>query len=221
MAWRVSWISIVGLLIGLAAGAQSADVPESPDDGGPLVFEVTGVSTALNLRAEASTSADVAATLAPGALVDNLGCEAVEGRVWCFVQRFGGGPVGFAAAEYLKPATTPDGSPALGPDDSALRAGEGDFDATGQVPCAQAEGQPMSRCDFGVARAGGGFATVVVTRPDGMKRAIFFRLGRAIGADTSQADNPGEFSARREGDVTFVSIGPERYEIPDAVIYGG
>jgi hypothetical protein len=45
-------------------------------------------------------------------------------------------------------------------------------------------------------------------------------MGRAIGADTSEAD-PGAFSARREGDLTFIRIGDERYEIPDAVVLGG
>jgi hypothetical protein len=36
------------------------------------------------------------------------------------------------------------------------RAGAGDFDATGQVPCAQPKGQPMAQCNFGVSRAGRG-----------------------------------------------------------------
>ncbi len=132
-----------------------------------------------------------------------------------------GGPRGYVAAEFIKPAVSPDGSVSMGPDDSACRAGQGEFDAKGQVPCAQSTGQPMTQCDFAVARAGGGYATVVITRPDGRTRAIFFRRGVAIGADTSQADNPGAFSARRESDLTFISIGPERYEIPDAVVLGG
>ncbi len=79
----------------------------------------------------------------------------------------------------------------------------------------------MGQCEFGVARAGGGYATVVITRPDGRKRAIFFRMGRPIGADTSEADYPGEFSATREGDLNLIRIGTERYEIPDAVPLGG
>ena len=128
---------------------------------------------------------------------------------------------GFVAAEFLSPAISPDGSAATGPDDSALRAGQGRFDANGVVPCAQYRGQPMTRCAFGVARAGGGYATVVIERPDGSKRAIFFRMGRPIGADTSQADGYPEFSAQREEDLNFIRIGPERYEIPDAVVLGG
>ena len=36
----------------------------------------------------------------------------------------------------------------------------------------------------------------------------------------SEAD-PGEFSASREADLSTVRIGTERYQIPDAVIFGG
>ena len=154
-------------------------------------------------------------------MLDNLGCLRAEGRVWCDVQELGGGPRGYVAADFLTPTVSPDGTVAFGSDDSALRAGEGDFDATGTIPCAQQAGQPTTDCRFGVARAGGGYATVVVTRPDGRTRAIFFRNGVPIGVDTSQADNPGEFTAAREADLHFVRVGVERYEIPEAVVLGG
>ena len=72
-----------------------------------------------------------------------------------------------------------------------------------------------------MSRAGGGYATVVVKRPDGRQRAIFFRMGRPIGADTNQADGYPEFRATREGDLNLIRIGDERYEIPDAVVLGG
>ncbi len=79
----------------------------------------------------------------------------------------------------------------------------------------------MGQCAFGVARAGGGYATVAVTKPDGGKRLIFFRNGLPIGADTSQADGSGEFRATKESDLHFIRVGAERYEIPDAVPLGG
>jgi len=104
---------------------------------------------------------------------------------------------------------------------ASQRAGEGDFDARGQVPCAQHKGQPMGQCDFGVTRSGNGTATVVITRPDGRTRAIYFENGKAIGADTSQADGYGEFRAEKEADLHRIRVGDERYEIPEAVIYGG
>ena len=121
----------------------------------------------------------------------------------------------------LKPAVSADGSIATGPDDSALRAGEGNFDATGNIPCSQVVGQPMRQCRFGVARAGGGDATVVIQKPGGRSRMIFFRLGKPVGADTSEADGYPEFRATKENDLHLIRIGNERYEIPDAVVFGG
>ncbi len=104
---------------------------------------------------------------------------------------------------------------------SSARAGQGKFDATGQVPCAQRAGQPMTQCKFGVARDGGGSATVVVTRPDGRTRAIFFENGKAVGADLSQADGNMSFHASKTADGYVIQAGDERYEIFEAVVYGG
>ncbi len=104
---------------------------------------------------------------------------------------------------------------------SAERAGQGDFDATGKIPCAQYKGQPMGQCPYGVARDGGGTATVSVTLPDGRKRAIFFEKGKAVSADLSQADGNMDFSYTKEADLYMIKAGDERYEIPEAVIYGG
>jgi len=105
------------------------------------------------------------------------------------------------------------------PATDALVAGT-NSNATGEIPCAMAAGQPTGSCPFGVAREGSGSGVVTVTKPDGRTRAIFFQNGEAVGADVSEAD-PGAFSASREGDLTIVRIGEERYEIPDAVLYGG
>ena len=202
--------------------AADAGVPAAPEDGGPRNWQVTGVTGALNLREEPATTARVVASYPAGTIFDNLGCRrAADGRIWCDVQKLGGGPRGYAAAEFLRPAVSPDGSARMGPDDSALRAGEGKFDANGKIPCAQHRGQPMGQCDFGVARAGGGYATVVVTLSDGRTRAIFFRMGIPMGADTSQADGYGEFRATKESDLNLIRVGDERYEIPDAVVLGG
>lgn len=79
----------------------------------------------------------------------------------------------------------------------------------------------MMQCPFGVARAGGDYATVVIQKPDGRTRAIFFRTGKPIGADTSQADGYPEFGATKENDLNLIRVGTERYEIPDAVVLGG
>lgn len=94
------------------------------------------------------------------------------------------------------------------------------YHATGNIPCSMGRGQPTGSCPFGVTRKGNGTANVTVTRPNGRTRVIFFERGRAIGADTSQAD-PGNFSASKKSDISIIRIGQERYEIPDAVVFGG
>jgi hypothetical protein len=101
------------------------------------------------------------------------------------------------------------------------RAGEGKFNATGKIPCAQAKGQSMGQCDYGVALAGGGTAAVSVTLPDGRKRVIFFKAGKAVAADLSQADGNMSFGATKQADLYKIQAGHERYEIPEAVISGG
>jgi heat shock protein HslJ len=197
---------------------SAAAIPAAPDVGGPRDWKV---ATTLNLREQPSTSSRILSKYAPGTILDNLGCQRVQGRVWCDVQQLGGGPRGYVAAEYLKPAISPNGSAVMGPDDSALRAGQDSFDASGSLSCALSADQPMAECGFGVARSGGGYATVIVTKPDGRSRAIFFRMGRPIGADVSEAEGHGEFSATKEGNLHRIRIGNERYEIPDAVLLGG
>jgi heat shock protein HslJ len=206
-----------------AVGGSAPIRPAGPAEGGPRNWQLAGSGSLAALRETPSAWARVVARLARGTILDNLGCQAgdrTDGRVWCDVQPLGGGPRGYLPADLLAPATAPDGTVPTGADDSALRAGQGRFDATGKLPCAQQPGLPPSPCDFGAARAGGGYATVVVTRPDGRSRAIFFRLGRAIGADTSQADGMPPFAAVRDGDTYRIRVGTERYEVPRDVVSG-
>ena len=199
----------------------AAGVPAGPEGGGPRNWQVSTVSGRLNLRAEPAISAQIVATYASGTILDNLGCQRAEERVWCDVQELGGGPRGYVAAEFLRPALAPDGRAATGVDDSAARAAEGMFDASGEIPCATAAGQPMIQCEFGVARSGGGYATMVVKAGEGHSRVIFFRMGRPVGTDASEAGGDTRFRASRESDLHKVLVGNERYEIPDAVILGG
>jgi heat shock protein HslJ len=195
-----------------------AGVPAAPEDGGTRNWKITNISGKLNLRELPSTTARIVATYEPGTLLDNMGCGRTEGRIWCDVQELGGGPQGYVAAEFLTPALSPEGTAATGPDDSALRAGQGQFDATGNILCAQSLDQPMMQCEYGVARAGGGYATVVVKKPDGHSRAIYFRMGKPIGVN---AGRNSKFSTSRERDQSTIRIGGERYDIPDVVVLGG
>lgn len=212
----VGTVPVCGAPLGTVSTAQP--VPTAPEEGGPRNWEVVAN---LNLREQPFTEANILTTYTVGTILDNLGCQRYEGLAWCDVQQLGGGARGFVSVDYIRPAVSPDGSIAKGPDDSALRAGQRDFDATGEIPCTQHSGQPMSRCDFGVARAGGGYATVIVKRPDGSSRAIFFRMNLPMGADTSQADGYADFEVKKEGDMHIIHVGDERYEIPESVILGG
>jgi hypothetical protein len=101
------------------------------------------------------------------------------------------------------------------------RAGQGRFDARGPVKCAQRAGRPMTQCQAAVARDPGGTAVVVITRPDGRKRFVFFDRGNPVSADLSQADGNMEFSASKGGDVYYIQAGNERYEIVEAMVFGG
>ncbi|MDX1333853.1 MAG: hypothetical protein R3252_12555, partial [Robiginitalea sp.] len=95
----------------------------------------------------------------------------------------------------------------------------GNYDARGKVPCKLGRGAPTSNCDFGVVRRGNGDADVQIRMPNGKLRFIYFQNGRAVGYDRSQGG--GTFRASKEVDLYIINIGDERYEIPEAVIYGG
>jgi hypothetical protein len=71
-----------------------------------------------------------------------------------------------------------------------------------------------------VVRRGNGDADVYVKRRDGKERVIYFQNGRAVGYDRNQGNNNPSFRASKESDLYIVNIGEERYEIPEAVIYG-
>jgi hypothetical protein len=220
----VRWSLITVLIFAFVTGTSiqaGTNAPAAPERGGPRNWEVTAVSGVLNHREQPSIESSIVARFTYGTILDNLGDQFADDQVWCDVQPLGGGPRGYVSAKYLKPAVSPDGSVKTGPDDSAIRAGEGKSDATGNIPCAQAVGRPMMQCPFGVARAGGGYATVVIKKPDGRARAIFFRMGKPIGADTSQTDGSPEFGTTKESDLHLICIGNERYEIPDAIVLGG
>lgn len=87
----------------------------------------------------------------------------------------------------------------------------------GEIPCARYLGQPMAMCRASVVREGAQTAAVTVSWPDGGRRVIRFRDGRMEGSDSAQP-----FRAVREADLNMIRIGKtERFEIPDALAFGG
>jgi hypothetical protein len=103
----------------------------------------------------------------------------------------------------------------------AVRAGMGKFDARGDIACSTEPDQPLARCRFAVSRDRGDNAVVVVTRPDGRALALFFEGGIFWGASIREVGGrPGAQAIRHAGRFE-IRIGDARYDVPDAVVFGG
>ena len=201
---------------GLAAETPAA----APEDGGPRRWQVTAAG-GVRMHTAPATDAPFVETLAEGAILSNLGCARDGQRVWCNVQPLRGRLRGYVLAGFLQPARGPDGTVPMGFDDSLLRARKGDFDASGEIPCAQIRGEPMGACRVAVARGGGGDATVVVTFANGFKRMLSFVHGEFIRADTTMSGSGFDTDWRLEGGLHFIRVDDQRYELPDALVFGG
>lgn len=93
----------------------------------------------------------------------------------------------------------------------------------GQLRCTPGAHVPLTRCDYSVIARRGGAYTVLITKPDGSQRAVFFVNGKVRGADITQADGAKKqrLVTTTELDLFVVSIGDERYEIPADAVAGG
>lgn len=182
---------------------------------GPSIFDagylsVVGVSDALNIRAEPTTSAPVVTRLRSGTVVRNSGCEQRPDRAWCQVTLIDSSTTqGWAAGEYLEAAT------------AGLRASQSVYDQIGRLSCTQVAGEPVSDCEFGLARDNDGTIVLAVFGEGGFKRYLTFQNGVFAFADVSQAGGAFDAVAEVDSDVHFVSVGVERYEVPDGVVSGG
>ncbi|WP_050927624.1 META domain-containing protein [Aestuariivita boseongensis] len=169
----------------------------------------SGQQPEVPIRAAPAADASQVGRVMVGTVLRNDDCTEVAGLSWCEVSTVDGRITGWAEHRFLEQA------------DSALRAGQQIFDVAGRLPCAKGVGAPMSTCAFGAARDAGGSATVSVMRADGTDRGLFFTDGVFISATTSQVDGGFQQQATREGDLTLIRVGDERYEVPDAIIFGG
>jgi len=100
-----------------------------------------------------------------------------------------------------------------------------DYHAAASIPCGIAGTGPTASCEAGVKRhwAEDGTTLVEVTKPDGRKRALFFRGTAPFGADSAESDGSAgwDFESVRDGDRVTITYGPESYVIVDAFIEGG
>lgn len=201
--------------------AQPADFADGLS-GGPDMWEVSGLSAGdtLNLRAGTGTGFDVLAKLAAGAVLENLGCQMQDDMRWCQVKRPSDGVSGWVAGQYLREAigTAATRPPAPAQPQANGMTGNGEpFTATGQIPCSQGQGQPTHNCDFGVVRTDvAGNVSLWIAAGGTEERFIMFENGAPV--FTNAADTP---MLEKASDLNVISIGSERYEIPDAVLYGG
>lgn len=100
-----------------------------------------------------------------------------------------------------------------------------DYHATTTLGCSMTGGVPTGDCKAGVKRnpSGDRVNIVEITRPNGMKRTIYFRDGKPQHVDSAQSDGSAayKFSFTQKDDEFLVSFGPERYRIVEAFVYGG
>lgn len=87
------------------------------------------------------------------------------------------------------------------------------FDAVGELPCSLTLGQPTTQCQFGVIRKGNGTAQLSVFSKENKEYLLNFENGKLI--------SPRGKTLKR-ADLSLIELNThERFEVPDAVIYGG
>ena len=228
--------------------APSGDVADSLS-GGPDYWQVTGIEGRLNIRAEASTSAAVAATVGNGDSLRNQGCKSVDGRTWCKVET-AAGQTGWTVNQYLREGAAPGAATAV-PTAAPAPAARVASSARPPVPApskslSASEVPPASTAvsaakpapkpgQRGTARGSLPCSTALgmptrdcsftVTRQGTGNATVTISWpdggSRAI-SFIGGAPAPREgLRTERRGDLTVINLGNERYEIPDAVVNGG
>jgi hypothetical protein len=168
---------------------------------------------ALNIRSGPDTRYDVVGKAQNGEAAQNRGCRMTGQTRWCRIRVDGSGVQGWVAGRYLVEGAAPAMAevPPGGPKGNGVP-----FDATGEVSCATAAGAAMGSCPFGVVRDGPGNAGVWIALGDGAERAILFEGGVPV-----SADSPAPLSFTKDGDLFTISVGDERYQLPEALVNGG
>lgn len=210
IAASAALLMIAGPVVAQDSATAAGDTAQEPD-----FFEVTNVADndLLNVRATATAAGMVIARLPNGSRVKNQGCREVNKYRWCKVQDVNDPKlIGWVPGRYLQETSVDGGQVITGEDGETISVA-----ATGEVPCARYYGQPMRLCQARVERSEDGEAAVTMTWPDGGERTIRFSDGKP-----KSADSPDPMKFTREADLNMIRIGKgERFEIPDALPFGG
>lgn len=99
------------------------------------------------------------------------------------------------------------------------RAKAGDFDASGEVRCAQEVGQSLGACAAEVARADGS-AVVVVTFPNGFSRILMFGDARFLRGNATMSGVGTDADWTLSDGVYRVRVDDQRFELPEALVFG-
>jgi uncharacterized protein YraI len=208
-------ISITGATGAVVQGDFADGLQGGPDFWAVTLSDPNGT---LNVHDGPSTATRTIGRLPNGATLRNLGCRMNEGRRWCNIEATApGGISGWAAGEFLSES----GGEAT--DGDALVPGTA-YSATGTLPCVRSADAPTQDCAFGVTResAGSGNGFVSIQWPDGGGRVIYFEAGTPVSYDQSEAERGIDMTVSRiDNGINIILIGDERFEIPDAVIWGG
>lgn len=108
----------------------------------------------------------------------------------------------------------------MGRDDSKARARRRDYDARGEVACAQEQGQQLGRCGAAVTRGTGGDAAVVVTFPNGFARTLYFVHGEFVSASATMSGVGRDTAWRLDGGLHVIRVDDQRYELTDVLVFG-
>jgi len=181
--------------------------------GGPDFWQVAGLSDRgrLNLRREASTSAEVVTQLRNGDVLRNKGCRIAADQRWCQVEAASDASLaGWVAGQYLRETANPGAG-----SDVLTEAG---FNAEGTVKCAAGGAVPDQDCAFGVHRNSTG-ATIILTPPGGgAQRVLTFAIA---GQSFALHDGTAATWVRQRDNWLVTLADGQVYLIPDALIFGG
>ncbi|WP_171060726.1 hypothetical protein [Poseidonocella sp. HB161398] len=191
-----------GYTLSVSIGSLPQPASGDADDGragGPDWWAVTGLSAGgmLALLERPGTGHAVTGEIADGARALNRGCRMAGETRWCRIELPGTEPLsGWVPGRYLAEAPGPE--------------------AGGTLPCALSQEAPLAECGFRVSHGAGGTASLWIALPGGGERYLEFRDGRLAGSD------PGATAGlERGGGLATVTVNrAERYEIPDAVLFG-